>query len=221
MITIYAFKWVPDFARGLVRDLRVRWALEEAGIPYASKLIGQEDKDSAEYRKLQPWGQVPVMEDGGLTLFESAAIVQYIADKSGSEALLPREPAERAKAVQWMFAAMNSVEPYISNLANIDIFHTQEEWAKLRRPSQEAFTRMKLASLAKRLDGREWLEGQFTAGDLMMITVLRNLRHTDIVSSDPVLGPYVARGEARPAFQRALAAQLAAFDANAPALEPA
>lgn len=221
MITITAFAWVPPFAQGLVRDLRARWALEEVGIPYATKLISSGDQDAAEYRKLQPWGQVPVMEDDGLVLFESGAIVQYIAEKSGSEALMPRDPAGRAKAIQWMFAAMNSVEPHVSNLGNIDVFHADQEWAKLRRPSQEAFTRMKLASLAKRLDGREWLEDRFTAGDLLMITVLRNLRHTDIVTSDPVLGPYVARGEARPAFQRALAAQLATFKENEPALEPA
>lgn len=219
MITVYAFKWVPDFAQGLVRDLRVRWALEEAGIPYATKLLGQDDKETSEYRKLQPWGQVPVIEDDGLVLFESAAIVQYIAERS--EALSPRDPAGRAKMAQWLFAAMNSVEPHISNLGNIDLFHANEEWAKARRPSQEAFTRMKLASLAKRLDGREWLEDRFTAADLMMVSVLRNLRHTDIVSADPVLGPYVARGEARPAFQRALAAQLATFKENAPELQPA
>ena len=219
MITVYAFKWVPDFAQGLVRDLRVRWALEEAGIPYATKLLGQDDKETSEYRKLQPWGQVPVIEDDGLVLFESAAIVQYIAERS--EALSPRDPAGRAKMAQWLFAAMNSVEPHISNLGNIDLFHANEEWAKARRPSQEAFTRMKLASLAKRLDGREWLEDRFTAADLMMVSVLRNLRHTDIVSADPVLGRYVARGEARPAFQRALAAQLATFKENAPELQPA
>lgn len=219
MITVYAFKWVPDFAQGLVRDLRVRWALEEAGIPYATRLLGQDDKETSEYRKLQPWGQVPVIEDDGLVLFESAAIVQYIAEKS--EALSPRDPAGRAKMAQWLFAAMNSVEPHISNLGNIDLFYANEEWAKARRPSQEAFTRMKLASLAKRLDGREWLEDRFTAADLLMVSVLRNLRHTDIVSADPVLGPYVARGEARPAFQRALAAQLAAFKENAPELQPA
>lgn len=219
MITLYAFNWVPDFAQGLVRDLRVRWALEEAGIPYAAKLLSQDDKETAEYRKLQPWGQVPVMEDDGLVLFESAAIVQYIADKS--EALSPRDPAGRAKVAQWLFAAMNSVEPHISNLVNIDIFYPNEEWAKARRPGQEAFTRMKLASLAKRLGEREWLEDRFTAADLIMVTVLRNLRHTDIVTADPVLGPYMARGEARPAFQRALAAQLADFQANAPAMEPA
>lgn len=217
MITITAFKWVPPFAQGLVRDLRVRWALEEVGMPYGTKLIASGDQDAAEYRKLQPWGQVPVMEDEGFVLFETGAILQYIADKSGSDVLLPRDPAGRARAIQWMFAALNSVEPHVSNLGNIDVFHADQEWAKLRRPSQDAFTRMKLASLAKRLDGQEWLEDRFTAGDLMMISVLRNLRHTDIVASDPVLGPYVARGEARPAFQRALQAQLATFKENEPA----
>jgi len=218
MITLYAFKWAPEFAQGLVRDLRVRWALEEAGIPYETRLLGPGENDSAEYRRIQPWGQVPVIEDGDLVLFESAAIVQYIADRS--EALSPRDPAGRAKVAQWLFAAMNSVEPHVSNLAAIDLFYAQEEWAKARRPGQEAFTRMKLASLARRLDGREWLEDRFTAADLIMVTVLRNLRHTDIVSADPVLGPYVARGEVRPAFQRALAAQLAPFKENAPALTP-
>jgi len=219
MITLYAFKWVPDFAQGLVRDLRVRWALEEAGMPYRVKLLGQDEKEAAEYRKIQPWGQVPAIEDGDLVLFESAAILQYIADKS--EALSPRDPAGRAKVAQWMFAAMNSVEAHVANLANIDLFYAGEAWAKARRPGQEAFTRMKLASLAKRLEGREWLEDRFTAADLLMVTVLRNLRHTDIVAGDPVLGPYVARGEARPAFQRALAAQMAPFKENAPATAPA
>ena len=219
MITLYAFKWVPDFAQGLVRDLRVRWALEEAGIPYTEKLLGLGDGDSPEHRKLHPWGQVPVIEEDGVVLFESAAIVQYIAERS--EVLSPRDPVGKAKVAQWLFAAMNSVEPHISNLANIDIFYAEEEWAKLRRPSQEAFARMKLASLAKRLAGREWLEDRFTAADLMMVTVLRNLRYTDIVTADPVLGPYVARGEARPAFQRALAAQLDSFKAAESEVEPA
>ena len=219
MITLYAFKWVPDFAQGLVRELRVRWALEEAGIPYDTKLLGQDDKDAPAYRNIQPWGQVPVIEDGGLVLFESAAIVQYLADRS--EALSPRDPAGRAKVAQWLFAAMNSVEPHVANLANLDLFHAKEEWAKARRPGQEAFTRMKLSSLARRLDGRDWLENRFTAADLLMVTVLRILRHTDIVTSDPVLGPYLARGEARPALQRALAAQLAPFRENAPEMVPA
>lgn len=214
MITLYAFKWVPDFAQGLVRDLRVRWALEEAGLPYTTKLLGPEDQNTPQYRDLQPWGQVPVMEDDGLTLFESAAIVQYIADKS--LALSPPDPAGRAKMAQWLFAAMNSVEPHVANLATIDLFCADQDWAKARRPDQEAFTRQTLAALAGRLDGREWLEDRFTAADLLMVTVLRILRHTDIVTADPVLGPYLARGEARPAFQRALAAQLATFDEHTP-----
>jgi glutathione S-transferase len=219
MITLYAFKWAPDFAQGLVRDLRVRWALEEAGLPYAVKLLGQGDQDTTEYRKIQPWGQVPAVEEDGLVLFESGAIVQYIAE--GSETLMPRDSTGRAKTAQWLFAALNSVEPHVGNLADIDIFHPDEAWAKARRPDQEAFTRMKLASLARRLAGREWLEDRFTAGDLMMVTVLQNLRHTDIVSADRVLGPYLARGEARPAFQRALAAQLATFAEHTPELTPA
>jgi glutathione S-transferase len=216
MITVTAFKWVPDFARGLVRDLRVRWACEEAGIPYDQKLLAQGDGDSPEYRAMQPWGQVPVMIEDDLTLFESGAIVLRIAERS--EVLCPRDDAGRAKMIQWLFSALNAVEPHIQNLVGLDIFYADEEWARLRKPGQEAFTRMKLASLAKRLQGREYLEDRFTAGDLMMVTVLRNLRHTDIVTADPVLGPYVARCEARPAFQRALAAQLAAFE---PELEPA
>ena len=219
MITLYAFKWVPPFAQGLVRDLRVRWALEEAGLPYSVKLLGQGDQDAPEYRKIQPWGQVPAIEADSLVLFESGAIVQYIAERC--DTLMPRDPAGRALVAQWLFAAQNSVEPHVSNLAEIDLFHAEQAWAKARRPDQEAFTRMKLASLARRLAGREWLEDRFTAGDLMMVTVLRNLRHTDIVTADPVLGPYVARGEARPAFQRALDAQLATFKENGPELTPA
>ena len=216
MTTVTAFKSVPPFARGLVRDLRVRWAFEEAGIPYDQKLLAQGDGDSAEYRALQPWGQVPVLIEDDLTLFESGAIVLRIAERS--EALCPRDDAGRAKMIQWLFAALNAVEPHVQNLASLDLFYAEEAWAKLRRPGQEAFTRMKLASLARWLKGRDYLDDRFTAGDLMMTTVLRILRHTDIVSGDPVLGPYVARCEARPAFHRALAAQIAAFE---PELEPA
>lgn len=219
MITISAFKWVPPFAEGLVRDLRVRWACEEAGIPYQTRLLGEGDGDSAEYRALQPWGQVPILQEEGLTLFESGAILIHLAERS--EALAPKDPAGKAKAIQWVLAALNSVEPHVQNLVLIDIFYKDEEWATLRRPSQEAFTRMKLASLAKRLVGREWLEDRFTIGDLMLATVLRLMRHTDIVTADPVLGPYLARCEARPAFQKALADQVAVFRANEPAMEPA
>jgi len=209
MITLTGFSWVPPFARGLVRDLRVRWALEEAGIPYNEKLISQEDKDAPEYRAVQPFGQVPVVEDDGLVLFESGAIVLRIAE--GCEALCPRDDAGRAKMIQWVIAALNSIEPHIQNVATIDIFFAEEAWAKARRPGAEALAKLKLEALAKRLQGREYLEDRFTAGDLMMVTVLRNLRHTDLVSGHPVLGPYMARCEARPAFQRALKAQMESF----------
>jgi glutathione S-transferase len=219
MITLTAFKWVPPFAQGLVRDLRARWALEEAGRPYQLKLIGQGDQDTPEYRAIQPWGQVPVIEEDGLTLFESGAILLRIAE--GAPALCPPDDAGRAKMTQWVFAALNSIEPHIQNLIALDLFHAEEAWAKARRPGAEAFLKMKLASLARRLEGRAYLEDRFTAGDLMMTTVLRNARHTDLVSGDPVLGPYVARCEARPAFKKALADQLAVFAAHEPAPEPA
>jgi glutathione S-transferase len=211
MITLTAFQSVPPFAQGLVRDLRVRWALEEAAIPYRERLLQPGENDAPEYRALQPWGQVPVIEEDGLTLFESGAIVLRIAERS--EALCPRDEAGRAKMTQWVLAALNSIEPHVQNFVVIDAFYADEAWAKARRAGAEAFARLKLASLAKRLAGRDYLEDRFTAGDLMMVTVLRNLRDTDIVSGDPVLGPYVARCEARPAFQRALKAQLAAFEA--------
>ena len=214
MITLTAFKWVPPFAQGLVRDLRVRWALEEAGIPYEEKLLAQGDGDTPEYRAIQPWGQVPVIEDEELALFESGAIVLRIAERS--ELLCPRDDAGRAKMTQWVFAALNSIEPHVQNLASIDLFYAEEAWAKARRPGAEAFARLKLDSLARRLAGREYLEDRFTAGDLMMVTVLRILRHTDLVSGNPVLASYAARCEARPAFQRALQDQLAPFE-----LEPA
>jgi glutathione S-transferase len=209
MITLTGFSWVPPFARGLVRDLRVRWALEEAGIPYSEKLISQDDKDGPEYRAVQPFGQVPVIEEDDLVLFESGAIVLRIAE--GCEALCPRDDAGRAKTIQWVIAALNSIEPHIQNLTSIDIFFAEEAWAKARRPGAEALAKLKLEALAKRLQGREYLEDRFMAGDLMMVTVLRNLRHTDLVSGHPVLGPYMARCEARPAFQRALKAQMESF----------
>ena len=210
MITVTAFKQVPPFAQGLVRDLRVRWALEEAGIPYEEKLLGQGDGDAPEYRAVQPWGQVPIIEDDQFVLFESGAIVLRIAERS--EALMPRDEAGRFKAIQWMFAALNSVEPSIQNLFAVDVFYVEEAWAKARRPGAEAFVKVKLAPLIKRLRTREYLEDRFTAGDLLMVTVLRNLRHTDLVSGNPALSAYMARCEARPAFQRALKAQLAAFE---------
>jgi len=213
-ICITAFKWVPPFAQGLVRDLRVRWALEEAGLPYSEKLLGPGEQNSPAHRSVQPFGQVPVYEEDGLTLFESGAIVMHIAERS--EVLLPKDPAQRSRARTWMFAALNSVEPHVQNLTTIDLFFQNEEWAKQRRPAAEKLARSRLEALASSLAGRDYLEGSFTAGDLMMASVLRFLRHTSMVADMPVLAAYQARCEARPAFARALAAQLAPFEKHQP-----
>jgi glutathione S-transferase len=209
MITVTAFKWVPPFAQGLVRDLRVRWALEEAGLRYEVKLLADGEKDGADYRAWQPFGQVPAYEENGLKLFESGAIVLRIAERS--ETLLPGDPAARARAVEWLFAALNTIEPPIQNLAGIDLFYADQEWAKLRRPDAEGAVRKRLAELAAALGDKPFLDGpRFTAGDLMMATILRIARHTELVA-EAGLGDYLARCEARPAFQRALAGQMAAF----------
>jgi glutathione S-transferase len=210
MITISAFKWVPDFARGQVRDLRVRWALEEAGLPYRTRLLEQGDQDKPEYRALQPFGQVPIFEEDGLVLFESGAIVLHVGERC--EALLPKDPAARQRAMQWLIAALNSIEPFVTNVALIDLFYKNEEWAKLRRPGAVEFVNKRLSALSKNLGDKPFLDGdRFTAGDLMMCTVLRILKHTDIVTSDPRLAAYIKRCTARPAFKRALDAQLGDF----------
>jgi glutathione S-transferase len=214
MITIYSYKWVPDMVRGLVRDLRVRWALEEAGLDYQEWLIGfGEDQDSPAFRACQPYGQIPVYEEDGLVLFESGAIVQHIGEKS--EALLPRDPAARARAICWLFSALNSVEPFVQQLCEIDLFHGDARWAAERRPQMEPWVKRRLSELAAALGDKDYLEGQFTVGDLMMATVLRNLRHTELVAAEPVAQAYLARCEARPAFQRALADHLASFQDQA------
>ncbi len=210
MIEVSAFKWVPPFARGLVRDLRVRWALEEAGLPYRARLIDFDDRETAAYRALQPFGQVPVYRDGELAMFESGAIVLHIA--AGAPALMPPDQDGRARATAWLFAALNSIEPPIQNLAELDLFNADQEWARLRRPGLVAFVEQRLGELAASLGDRDYLEaGGFTAGDLMMVTVLRNLRHTELMAQFPTLAAYQARCEARPAFQKALAAQLGDF----------
>jgi glutathione S-transferase len=193
----------------VVRDLRIRWALEEAGLPYQVKLITHEEKLTPSYRALQPFSQVPSYQDDDVVLFESGAIVLHIA--RASAVLLPTDEAGRARATAWVFAALNSVEPFIMGLVDVDIFNREAPWAKESRPHWEGMVKKRLADLAERLRGREWLEDHFTAGDLMMATVLRILRHTNLVTSDPTLAPYLARCEARPAFQKALADQLASF----------
>jgi glutathione S-transferase len=189
----------------------VRWALEEAGLPYRVRQIGFEDQSTPAHRARQPFGQVPVFEEGGLTLFESGAIVLHIGARSA--VLLPRDEAARARATAWMFAALNTVEVAVAHLAELDLFWPEEDWARARRPGAERAVRRRLADLAAWLDGREYLEGQFTAGDLMMATVLRILRHTDLVAERPAVAEYLGRCEARPAFGRALRDHMAAFEA--------
>ncbi|HEY7005974.1 MAG TPA: glutathione S-transferase family protein [Sphingomicrobium sp.] len=212
-IEITAFRWVPEFAQGLVRDLRVRWALEEAGLDYRVRLLGQERPP--EYLKEQPFDQVPCFNDGTVQIFETGAILQYIGEKS--EALLPRETQAKYRAIGWTYAALNSVEPALTNLLLIDVFFTREEWAKLRRPGAADFARLKLRRISEWLGDKQWLEGdRFTIGDLLMVTTLRFLRHSGLVAEFENVADFVKRGEARPAFQRALQDQLATFREHQP-----
>jgi glutathione S-transferase len=207
MITISAFRWVPPFAQGQVRDLRVRWALEEAGLPYKARLLELGDQDQPDYRALQPFGQVPIFEEDSRVLFESGAIVLHIGERC--EALLPKDVSARARATQWLIAALNSIEPFIMNVALIDLLYADQEWAKLRRPSAEEFARRRLDALANALADKPYLDGAtFTAGDLMMTTVLRILP-TLVV--DRRLTAYVARCTSRAAFKRAIEAQMGDF----------
>jgi glutathione S-transferase len=217
-IEITGFRWVPEFAQGVVRDLRARWALEEAGLDYKVRLLDQQRPP--EYLKEQPFDQVPTLRDGDLQIFETGAIVQYIGEKS--EALLPRDPQGKFRAIQWTYAALNSVEPAIINLLLIDLFFTGEEWAKMRRPGAEDFVKLKLKRVSDWLGDKTWLEGDgFTIGDLVMTTTLRFLRHTGLVAEVPNLTAYVKRAEDRPAFQRALADQLETYRENQPQGEAA
>ena len=216
---ITAFRWVPDFAAGLVRDLRIRWALEEIGRPYRVRLLDALNPRPAEYFHEQPFGQVPAFRDDQVQLFESGAILIHLGTED--ERLLPRDHSHRMRAIAWLIAALNSVEPAFFELANIDIFQRGQEWTKQRRPQVVEKIEARLRLLADAIGDKESLEDEFTIGDLMMVSVLRNLRHTDLVTNDPVLGPYLARGEARPAFRSALADQLAVFDQFQPEGEAA
>ena len=213
-ITVTAFRWVPPFARGLVRDLRVRWALEEAGLAYTAKLISLQDKTSAEYLKSQPFGQVPAFAQDGVQMFESGAIVLHIAEQS--EVLMPKDSAGRARVQTWLFAALNSIEPAVQQLIEIDLFHNGEEWTRQRRPQVEERVKLRLSALAAWLGEREYLEGRYTAADLLMVTVLQILRNTDLVAQYPTIKAYCERCEARPAFQKALRDQLADFSEHPP-----
>lgn len=217
-IEITAFEWVPPFAQGVVRDLRARWALEEAGLDYRVRLLGQERP--VEYLSEQPFDQVPILKHGSVQLFESGAIVQYIGERS--EALVPRDTHGKFRAIGWTYAALNSVEPAVFNVVAIDVFYADQEWAKLRRAGAVDFARLKLRRVSDWLGDKSWLEGdRFTIGDLMMVTSLRFLRRTDLVAGFPNLDAFVKRGEARPAFQQALSDQLATFREHEPQGEAA
>lgn len=213
-IEITAYRWVPDFAQGLVRDLRVRWMLEEAGLDYRVRLIDVQHKPD-DYVKEQPFEQVPCFNDGTVRIFESGAIVQYIGEKTG--ALLPRDPHGKYRAIQWIYAALNSVEPAIQSRAVLDAFYANEEWARLRKPGADEFARLKLKRVTDWLGDKPFLEGdQFTVGDLMMISVLRLADRSGLLDASPSLAAYVKRGESRTAFQQALSDQLAAFREHQP-----
>lgn len=213
--TVTAFKWVPPFAQGFVRDLRVRWALEEADLPYEVELIGLETTASEAYRQWQPFGQVPAWRDDEVEIFESGAILIHLAEKS--EALAPKDPAGRARVTTWVVAGLNSVEPFAQNLATLDSFHAGQPWVEGYRPVARAALERRLTSLGKWLGDKDWLEGRFTAADIIMVTVLRELVACGILKDYPNLDAYRARGEARPAFAKAMADQLETFRENAAA----
>ena len=211
---ITSFKWVPDFAAGLVRDLRIRWALEEIGRPYRVRLLDAMNPRPADYFLEQPFGQVPAYRDDDVQLFESGAILIHLG--LGDNRLLPEDANGRGRAIAWLIAALNSVEPMILELLNIDIFNRGQDWTRERRPQVVEKIEARLKLLADALGDGEWFEEDFSIGDLMMVSVLRTLRHTELVAGEPRLAALVERGEARPAFQRALADQLAVFRENQP-----
>lgn len=205
--TLYTFGWVPEMVQGLVRDVRVRWALEEAGIAYEVSAV--QDQEAPHYRSLQPFGQVPAYEEGDLELFESGAIVHHIA--SGSPALMPADPEGRAQTLTWMFAALNTIEPQVAAYAELDFFHKGEAWIEQRRPVLEEMLNKRFNELEAALGDKPYLLGRFTAADILMTTVLRLLHDTDLVSRHPVLSAYVERCNARPASRKALADHMAFF----------
>lgn len=214
MITLTTYAWVPDFAAPLMRAFRVRWALEEAGLSYHVRTLtlGPEQR-SPEHLARQPFGQAPAIEEDGLVLFESGAIALYVAEKS--ETLLPRDVIGRERATAWVFAALNSVEIWIQQLASLDLFHADEVWTGALRPQIEAHVRDRLAMLQGALGAKSYLEERFTVGDLMMADVLRILDHTDLLNAFPALKAYKERCAARPAFSRAMNAQMEGFKAAA------
>jgi glutathione S-transferase len=206
-ITITAFERSPDGGKGLARDTRVRWALEEVGQPYEVRLVSLRAMKEAAHLALHPFGQIPTYEEGDLALFETGAIVFYIAERHAG--LLPDDPNDRARAITWMFAALNTVEPPILELVTAKFLEGDKPWSRQRMPLVEGRIRGRLDQLSARLGDADWLDGAFSAGDLTMVSVLLRLKASGILGEYPNLAAYVARGEARPAYQRAFDAQLA------------
>jgi glutathione S-transferase len=212
--TITAFKQSPDRGKGLARDMRVRWALEEAGQAYAVRLVTFKEMKEPAHRALHPFGQIPTYEEGDLALFESGGIILHIAEHHAG--LLPKDADARARAITWMFAALNTVEPPILDLQTVKFQEKDKSWYQERLGMVQDRIRVRLGELSARLGEADWLDEAFSAGDLLMVTVLLRLRASGLLDEFPNLAAYVARGEARPAYRRAFAAQLAVFTANAP-----
>lgn len=209
--TITAFKQSPDRGRGLARDMAVRWALEEAGQAYDVRLVTFPEMKAPAHMAVQPFGQIPSYEDGDLVLFESGAIVLHIAERHGG--LLPHDADARARAITWMFAAVSTLQPPIVEFGMATILERDKPWFEARQPMLEQAVRTRLDQLAARLGEADWLDGDFSAGDLMMVVVLRRLGSSGILNDYPTLSAYVARAEARPAFRRAYDDQAAVFKA--------
>jgi glutathione S-transferase len=215
-ITITAFEQSPDGGKGLARDTRVRWALEEVDQPYEVRLVSFRAMKEPEHLALHPFGQIPTYEEDGLALFETGAIVLHIAERHAG--LLPQDANARARAITWMFAALNTVEPSILELANARLLECDKHWNKERMPLVEDRVRNRLKQLSARLGHADWLDGAFSAGDLMMVSILLRLRVAGILDEYPNLAAYVVRGEARPAYKRAFDGQLAAQTRGLPTL---
>jgi glutathione S-transferase len=212
--TITAFEWSPDRGKGLARDMRVRWALEEVGQPYEVRLLSFAALKEPAHRMIHPFAQIPTYEEGDLALFESGAIVFHIAERHMG--LLPADASARARAITWMFAALNTVEPPILDLGIAKLLEHDKTWYEERLPILEDRVRVRLGELSSRLGDADWLDDAFSAGDLLMVTVLRRLSVSGLLSEYPNLSAYVARGEARPAYKRAFDAQLAAHAGEPP-----
>ncbi len=213
-ITVFAYSWVPNTAKGYVRDLRPRWALEEAGLSYRTELIHAGEKRPDTFLREQTLGQVPALTDNAIRIFESGAILLHLAEKS--EVLMPKDPQGRASTQSWLLAAFNSVEPFVFELFFVNVIHRKADWAELRRPSAEDMLRRRLTPVDAALSGRDYLAGPFTVADIAMATVLREAKDHLGLADFPALDAYLKRCLARPAFQRALDAQMADFTAPPP-----